>query len=355
MKDFILEIYFDVRDAEIEEFVQSLLYMTGSTGNSSIESNGTRILSAYFDDPIDRDVAAANLDDVAVHWFSTERERVDWLDRYQQSLEPLFIGEHFVVAPDATLIPGDTERHTLVVPQEQAFGTGSHETTSLCIEILETLDIEGKRGLDIGAGSGILALAMCRLGAEQVIAFDNDVDAFAALRDNRRRNGVDDTRMPIFIGGVEAIRGGVFDIVTMNIIPEVIIPLLGDVKGHACGALIPAGARFCSKCGADQTPVAAPASFAPTPPPASAAAPDVPNFSATTPPAAKPMGTWIAVGVAVVALIAAGAWWFRSSSQGTVGPDQPAAASAPILLGRSTCGPTGSCPAARSLGLRYAT
>ena len=242
MKDFILEISFDVRDAALEEIVQSRLYLTPSTGSSSIEINGTATISAYFDTAGDRDAAERQMADVAgIELHAADRERVDWLDRYQQSLEPLFIGEQFVVAPDAALIPGDTTRHTLVVPQEQAFGTGSHETTSLCIEILETLDVAGKRGLDVGSGSGILALAMCRLGAEDVIAFDNDADAFAALRDNRVRNGVDDARMPIFIGSIEALRGGVFDIVTMNIIPEVIVPLLGDVRWHLGGSLILSG------------------------------------------------------------------------------------------------------------------
>jgi ribosomal protein L11 methyltransferase len=115
------------------------------------------------------------------------------------------------------------------VPQEQAFGTGSHETTSLCIEILETLALENKRGLDVGAGSGILALAMHRLGAAKAIAFDNDPDAYGALRDNRIRNGVPEEAMPLFIGSVEALRGGEFDVITMNIIPEVIVPLLEDV------------------------------------------------------------------------------------------------------------------------------
>jgi ribosomal protein L11 methyltransferase len=241
VKDFILDISFDARDTALEELVQSRLYLTRSTGSSSVERNGMTILSAYFDDLIDRDEAVANLDDVPVEWSFDDRERIDWLDRYQQSLEPLYIGEHFIVAPDASLIPRDTTRHALVVPQEQAFGTGSHETTSLCIEILETLDVAGKRGLDIGAGSGILALAMCRLGANHVIAFDNDVDSFAALRDNRVRNGIDEARMPIFIGGLEALRGGAFDMVTMNIIPEVILPLLGEVKRHVHGLLILSG------------------------------------------------------------------------------------------------------------------
>jgi ribosomal protein L11 methyltransferase len=241
VKDFILDISFDANDAALEELVQSRLYLTPSTGSSSSEVNGTTTISAYFDREAERDDAARELADIDLDLHATEREQIDWLDRYQQSLEPLFIGEHFIVAPDANLIPSDTTRHALVVPQEQAFGTGSHETTSLCIEILETLDVAGKRGLDIGAGSGILALAMCRLGIDHVIAFDNDVDAFAALRDNRIRNDVDVARMPIFIGGIEALRGGTFDIVTMNIIPEVIIPLLGDVKRHVAGSLILSG------------------------------------------------------------------------------------------------------------------
>jgi ribosomal protein L11 methyltransferase len=242
VKDFILDISFDASDSALEELVQSRLYLTASTGSSSSDVNGTTTISTYFDAAEERDDAARELSDVeGIELHATERERIDWLDRYQQSLKPLFIGEYFVVAPDAALIPRETARHALVVPQEQAFGTGSHETTSLCIEILETLDVAGKRGLDIGSGSGILALAMCRLGASQVIAFDNDVDAFAALRDNRLRNGVGDSRMPVFIGGLEALRGGLFDIVTMNIIPEVIIPLLGEVKRHVGGSLTLSG------------------------------------------------------------------------------------------------------------------
>ncbi|HSP34229.1 MAG TPA: 50S ribosomal protein L11 methyltransferase, partial [Thermoanaerobaculia bacterium] len=103
---------------------------------------------------------------------------------------------------------------------------------------LERIDLRGKRGLDIGSGSGILAIAMEKLGAEEVVAFDNDPDAYGPLRDNRMRNGA---RFPIFIGGVEALRKGVFDVVTMNIIPEVILPLLPQVKRHVRGHLILSG------------------------------------------------------------------------------------------------------------------
>lgn len=225
MKDYILEILFETSDAALEEQVQSRLFLTASTGSTS-DDNG---VYAYFDDPASRDSALESLRDLPVELRTIERERVDWLDLYQQSLAPMEIGERFIVAPDASLIPSGTERLALVIPQEQAFGTGSHETTSMCLELLEMADCEKKRGLDVGAGSGILALAMLRLGASKVIAFDNDVDTFAALRENRTRNGIATDQMPLFIGGLEALVGGTFDIITMNILPDVILRMLPHI------------------------------------------------------------------------------------------------------------------------------
>jgi ribosomal protein L11 methyltransferase len=233
VKDYILEVLFETSDAALEEQVQSRLFLTPSTGSTS-DDNG---VYAYFDDAAARDAALESLRDLRVEVRITERERVDWLDLYQQSLEPMEIGERFIVAPDASLIPAGSERLALVIPQEQAFGTGSHETTSMCVEVLEMADCEGKRGLDVGAGSGILALAMLRLGASKVIAFDNDVDTFAALRENRMRNAIAPEQMSLFIGGLDALAGGTFDVITMNILPDVILPLLPHVVRHmAAGA-----------------------------------------------------------------------------------------------------------------------
>lgn len=215
---YILEVEGD------EEEILARLFLTATTGSTS--ENG--VVTAYFDSPDDRDEAASMLDGFTTR--KLDRDRVDWLDLYQQSLHPLFIGERFIVAPDASLIPHDSDRLALVVPQEQAFGTGSHETTSLCIELLESIDLRGKRGLDIGAGSGILALAMLRLGAETVIAFDNDLDAYAALRENAMRN---ELQPALFIGTIEALRDTAsFDVATMNIVPEVIIPIVPQVHAR---------------------------------------------------------------------------------------------------------------------------
>lgn len=251
-RDYILAIDFDPAD---EETIQARLYLTstsgwsaaalpplsdGSESRSAAPESGGRAAAlhyeAYFETPQERDAAASELADLNPR--PVDRERVDWLAHYQQSLTAMEIGARFTVAPDASLLR-DSSRLTIVVPQEQAFGTGSHETTALCIESLESLTIE--RGLDVGSGSGILAIAMLRLGARKVIAFDNDPDAYGALRDNRIRNGIADERMPLFIGSIEALRGGVFDVVTMNIIPEVIIPLLPEVVPHVGRTLILSG------------------------------------------------------------------------------------------------------------------
>jgi ribosomal protein L11 methyltransferase len=240
--DYILEISFDAADGALEEEIQARLFLTASTGSSAGDVNGTMVVSAYFETAGDRNAGRAALSGIdGIELHEADRERIDWLEHYQQSLEPILIGEDFIVAPDASLIPGDTTRHTLVIPQEQAFGTGSHETTSLCIELLSSLGVRDARGLDVGSGSGILALAMLRLGARKAIAFDNDPDAYGALRDNRMRNGIAPEQMPLFIGSVEALRGGLFDVVTMNIIPEVIIPLLPEVVPHVGRTLILSG------------------------------------------------------------------------------------------------------------------
>lgn len=225
MTDYILEILFETNDLALEEQVQSRLFLTQSTGSTS-DDNG---VYAYFDDAATREAAMDAFRDLPVELRTADRDRVDWLDRYQQSLEPMEIGERFIVAPDPSLISSETDRLSLVIPQEQAFGTGSHETTSMCLELLEMADCERKRGLDVGAGSGILALAMLRLGASKVIAFDNDVDTYAALRENRTRNDITAEKMPLFIGGLDALVRGTFDIITMNILPDVILPMLPHI------------------------------------------------------------------------------------------------------------------------------
>jgi ribosomal protein L11 methyltransferase len=228
-REHVLEIAFPSSDVALDDLVQSTLFLTSSLGSTAKEGDGRTIVSAWYESAPARDAARAAFEILDVELTSLDRDPIDWLEHYQQSLRAIEIGRRFIVVPEKRLLPPATNRLPIIVPQEQAFGTGSHESTALCLELIEGLPLAGRKGLDAGAGSGILALGMLRLGARRVIAFDIDRDTFAALRDNRRRNGIAAEAMPLYIGGVDALRGGLFDVVSMNILPEVIIRLLPDI------------------------------------------------------------------------------------------------------------------------------
>lgn len=227
--DYVLEVVIDPADVDREEIVEGLVYLYGANGTISEPRENASVIRAFFEDEESRLTAAEQLQGAGFPGRIVDDERRDWLELYEQSLVPMEIGERFIVAPDARLISG-SERIPLVVPQERAFGTGSHETTALCIEALEKMDLEGRRFVDIGTGSAILAMAAAKLGAAKVVAFDNDLEAYEAIRDNLVRNAIPGGQIAAFIGGTDALRGGAFDAATMNIIPEVIIPLLPDVR-----------------------------------------------------------------------------------------------------------------------------
>ena len=230
MLDYILEISFRAGHPELDDAVEGILFMTSCLGSRIEERDGATVVSCYFDSVDHRLEALEALRTIdGLQVTTVDMERSDWLELYRQSLEPLLIGEHFVVVPDARLIP-ESARISIVIPQERAFGTGSHESTSMCLTALETIPLSGRRGLDIGTGSGILAIAMLRLGASKVFAFDNDPETWEVLPKNLARNSVPEGAIPFFIAGIDAIHApSRFDAITMNILPYVIIPNLPRV------------------------------------------------------------------------------------------------------------------------------
>jgi len=117
----------------------------------------------------------------------------DWAAAWREHFRPLPVGRRLLVAPpwDAPSVDG---RITLVIEPGRAFGTGHHGTTAGCLQALETIAGEGPpaAALDLGTGSGILAVAAARLGVSRVLAVDEDPDAVAAAGENAARNGVGD-------------------------------------------------------------------------------------------------------------------------------------------------------------------
>ena len=122
----------------------------------------------------------------------------------------------------------DTDRTVITMDPGLAFGTGTHETTSLCLETLDRLVRGGERVLDIGTGSGILAIAALKLGARVAEGVDIDPMCVRTAGENAARNGVAD-RFTVLVGDLSDKASGQYDIITANIVASAILSLAPHV------------------------------------------------------------------------------------------------------------------------------
>ncbi|HGF6560810.1 50S ribosomal protein L11 methyltransferase [Providencia sp. PROV188] len=124
-------------------------------------------------------------------------EDKDWEREWMDNFHPMRFGQRLWICPSWRDVPDPTAVNVMLDPG-LAFGTGTHPTTSLCLEWLDGLDLEGKTVIDFGCGSGILAIAALKLGAARAIGIDIDPQAILASRDNAERNGVSE-RLSLYL------------------------------------------------------------------------------------------------------------------------------------------------------------
>jgi ribosomal protein L11 methyltransferase len=164
-----------------------------------------------------RDAGLDPGDDVTVRFVQDE----DWAEAWKAYFRPIRVGRSLVIKPSwETLAATDGDR-VIELDPGMAFGTGAHPTTQLCLTLLEERVAPGDRVLDLGTGSGILALAAARLGAREVLALDLDPIAVAAARENVSANGLA-ALVRVEEGGVEAASDPSYDLVVANILADVI-------------------------------------------------------------------------------------------------------------------------------------
>ena len=155
-------------------------------------------------------------------------EQEDWQNGWRKYYHPMDVGQRLAIVPSWQ--DYDTDRVKLILDPGLAFGTGGHETTSLCLEVLDERVKGGERVLDIGTGSGILAIAALKLGAAVAEGVDIDPVAIRTAGENAALNGVAD-KLTVLVGDLSDKASGKYDIITANIVANAIMSLAPAVPG----------------------------------------------------------------------------------------------------------------------------
>ncbi len=154
----------------------------------------------------------------------------DWLAGYRETVRPFAVAHTWWIDPHPEHpTPAPDGRVRLAVEQRSAFGSGSHESTRLALMGLEDVPVGGRAVLDVGTGSGILALAAQTAGAQTVVAFDLDPEAIWVAR-STLLNNCREPRALLFVGPLAAVGPGRFHIVVCNMISSQFEPLLPDLR-----------------------------------------------------------------------------------------------------------------------------
>ncbi len=162
--------------------------------------------------------------------FSTLPDE-DWMTVWKKNYHPIPVGERLLVLP-AWIEQGDPERIEVRIDPSMAFGTGTHPSTQLCMELAEKYTVPGQPVIDVGCGSGILSIAALKLGADHALSVDIDPESIRATEENAARNGVAE-RVEVGLGSVAEINQAGFSLqqaplVLANILMSVILSLFED-------------------------------------------------------------------------------------------------------------------------------
>lgn len=242
---------------EAREAVEYGLMEAGALGTETNDAPNQDeellLVTAYFDHTPELERVRAELAE-ALHIYELPSSSVremnfrevsnqDWLGEWKKSWQPVEIGR-LVIAPPWSEVNPAKDRVVIRIEPGMAFGTGTHETTRLCLKAIMRF-FKGGSFLDVGTGTGILAIAAAKLFPEaRVAACDTDAEAVEIAKENARLNGVED-RIDFRVGSVdesgsEPVSASV-DFVCANLTADAITTLLPALIGASCGRLVLSG------------------------------------------------------------------------------------------------------------------
>ena len=212
-----------------DDAVLGLLYLHDPLG---FENAGKDLVAFFRDAAAARRAAEALRTCKVRHALTTDISEGDPLEVYRAASQPFPVGRRLWIEPgEPSHAEAPEGRISLRVPASQAFGTGSHASTRLALLALEDEAIEGRIVLDVGTGSGVLALAAAALGARLAVGLDTDPEAVFVARENLARHSFGD-RVRLFAGPMAACVGK-FDLVVANMLAAEILPEARRLLGSA--------------------------------------------------------------------------------------------------------------------------
>lgn len=170
------------------------------------------------------------LDEIRTH------TNTDWNAEWEAGIEPIQISDSLVIAPSWRLTEAKAlnAEHIIVIDPKMSFGTGHHETTRLCLKLLEGIDCTSKSILDLGSGTGILAMYAIMQGGRRAVAIDIDEWAFNNAKENIERNGYTADVIEIRLGDLSTATNpnDRFDILIANIHRNVLLAIENEIASH---------------------------------------------------------------------------------------------------------------------------
>jgi ribosomal protein L11 methyltransferase len=236
-------------EADAREAVEYALMEAGALGTETETSDDLLIrVTGYFETLPERERVREELFE-ALRIYSLpsssvrdmnvrEVEHRDWLAEWKQNWQPVEIGR-FIIAPPWTALSETHDQLVIRIEPGMAFGTGTHETTRLCLAAIQK-HFAGGSFLDVGTGTGVLAIAAAKLFPEaRIEAFDTDAEAIGIALENAELNGVVD-KIEFRVGSVDLATASA-DLVCANLTADVIVPILPVLVSLTCGKLILSG------------------------------------------------------------------------------------------------------------------
>ena len=214
--------------SDIEEQVEQIAHVDLIEQELLDKPRDTVIIHMYLepgDSPVETlALIAARMEAAGIPYTSETEgvEQEDWQNGWRKYYHPMDVGQRLAVVPSWQ--DYETSRVKLILDPGLAFGTGGHETTNLCLGVLDERVRGGERVLDIGTGSGILAIAALKLGAAAAEGVDIDPVAVRTAGENAALNGVAD-KLTVLVGDLSDKASGKYDIITANIVANAIMAL----------------------------------------------------------------------------------------------------------------------------------